>query len=287
MIAEKEIKKYQALEKLHWNLYIGFSRNEKNRENRSLLDELSIIEKRHYKELTKILGSGCEISKIYLNFLIRLGRILGIRFVIKYVEKKENNVKEKIIYLYKKNNIPIPELFLENDMEKEVINRLYDEKLLYVSAILLGMNDALVEFSGALAGYTLAIQNTRAIGVIGMITGIAAALSMSIAEYMAIKEDLKSHLNCNKAAVYTGIAYIIAVTLLVSPYFFEINRFFSLGLTVSVDIFLVFIFNYYIAITTEGKLWEKFSRMTIIVLSVAFISFAVGYLAQIFLGMKI
>ncbi|MGL4254093.1 MAG: VIT1/CCC1 transporter family protein [Fusobacteriaceae bacterium] len=287
MIAEKEVKKYQALEKLHWNLYIGFSQNEKRGENKAILEELSIIEKRHYRELTKILGSECEISRAYLKFLIKLGKVLGIRFVIKYVERKENRVKGKIISLYKGEKKAVPELFMENDTEKEAINKLYDEKLLYVSAILLGMNDAMVEFSGALAGYTLAIEDTKMIGVIGMITGIAAALSMSIAEYMAVKEDEKSHLKCNRAAVYTGIAYIIAVSLLVFPYFLEINRFFSLGLMVSVDVFLVFIFNYYVAITTEVNLWKKFSRMTLIVLSVAFISFIIGYLAQIFLGVKI
>ncbi|MGL5963556.1 MAG: VIT1/CCC1 transporter family protein [Fusobacteriaceae bacterium] len=287
MVAEREIKKYQILEKLHWHLYMGFSKDEKNRENRYYLDELSIIEKRHYRELTKILGSKCEVSKTYVKFLMRLGKILGIRFAVKYVERKENKIKKEIIRLYNESNLPVPDLFLENDMEKEIINKLYDEKLLYVSAIVLGMNDALVEFSGALAGYTLAIQNTELIGVIGVITGIAAALSMSIAEYMSIKEDENSHLNCKKAAIYTGVAYIVAVSMLVFPYFLNINRFFSLGLTVCVDIFLVFIFNYYIVITTEGKLWEKFSKMTLIVLSVAFISFIIGYLAQIFLGVKI
>lgn len=287
MIAEKEIREYQYLEKLHWNLYLGFTKIAKNFKNKPLLEELSIIEKRHYEELTHILGSECKTSRFRLRFFVRLGRILGIRFVIKYVEQQENRVKDKIISIFKENNERIPSIFLENDMEKELIDKLHDEKLLYVSAILLGMNDALVEFSGALAGYTLAVANSKMIAIIGMITGIAAALSMSIAEYLAIKEDKNSHLNCTRAAIYTGIAYIIAVSLLISPYFLDVNRFVSLALMVFVDIFLVFIFNYYISVTTDEKLWEKFSRMASIVLIVAFISFMIGYLVQLFFGIQI
>ena len=44
--------------------------------------------------------------------------------------------------------------------------------------MVLGMNDAMVEMTGTLAGLTLAMQNTRLIALSGLITGIAATLSM-------------------------------------------------------------------------------------------------------------
>ena len=50
-----------------------------------------------------------------------------------------------------------------------------EEKLKYIGAVVLGMNDALVELTGTLAGLTLALQNEKLVGVAGLITGVAFA----------------------------------------------------------------------------------------------------------------
>jgi VIT1/CCC1 family predicted Fe2+/Mn2+ transporter len=55
-----------------------------------------------------------------------------------------------------------------------------EERLEYVGAMILGLNDALVELSGSLAGFTLALQDSKLVAMVGMITGIAAALSMAV-----------------------------------------------------------------------------------------------------------
>ena len=48
-----------------------------------------------------------------------------------------------------------------------------------MGSVVLGLNDELVEFTGALAGFTLALSDHRLIALTGSITGIAAALSMA------------------------------------------------------------------------------------------------------------
>ena len=55
--------------------------------------------------------------------------------------------------------------------------------------MVLGLNDALVELTGALAGFTLAFRNTCLIAMAGFITGIAASLSMAASEYLSTKSE--------------------------------------------------------------------------------------------------
>lgn len=62
-------------------------------------------------------------------------------------------------------------------------------RLSYMSSVVLGLNDALVEFTGALAGFTLALNEPRLVALTGSITGVAAALSMAASEYLSTKSD--------------------------------------------------------------------------------------------------
>ncbi|MDI6704563.1 MAG: VIT1/CCC1 transporter family protein [bacterium] len=82
--------------------------------------------------------------------------------------------------------------------------------------MVLGLNDALVELTGALAGFTFALQNTRVVAMAGLITGVAASLSMTTSEYLSTKSEggAKSPF---KASVYTGSAYVLTVMFLIFP----------------------------------------------------------------------
>ena len=57
----------------------------------------------------------------------------------------------------------------------------------YLGSIVLGLNDALIEQTGAIAGMTFAFQNTRVVSIAAIITGLAAALSMAVSEYLSQK----------------------------------------------------------------------------------------------------
>ena len=65
----------------------------------------------------------------------------------------------------------------EEEHEESVIAMLDEERLQYVGSMVLGMNDALVELTGSLAGFTFAMQNTRLIALSGLIMGISATFS--------------------------------------------------------------------------------------------------------------
>jgi VIT1/CCC1 family predicted Fe2+/Mn2+ transporter len=155
-----------------------------------------------------------------------------------------------------------------------------------MGSVVLGLNDALVELTGALAGLTFALQNPSLIALTGSITGIAAAFSMAASEYLSTKsEGTEKH--AVKASVYTGIAYIFTVIILILPYLLFSNIYLSLGLTLSAAVLIIAGFNYYYAVVKDEKFIRRFSEMAILSMSVALLSFGVGFILRQFFGIDV
>src|SRR5690606_6159914 len=112
----------------------------------------------------------------------------------------------------------------EQEHEAELLSMIEEEKLNYVGSIVLGLNDALVELTGALAGLTFALQNGVLIASSGLITGIAASLSMAASEYLSQRAE--GNENALKSAVYTGVTYISTVLLFILPCWLIPNNYF-------------------------------------------------------------
>jgi VIT1/CCC1 family predicted Fe2+/Mn2+ transporter len=140
--------------------------------------------------------------------------------------------------------------------------------------MVLGLNDALVELSGTLAGLTFAFQDTKLISLSGLITGIAASLSMAASEYLSSKADGEE--NAFKSSIYTGVAYIITVIILVLPYLLLSNPFIALGIMIGAVIMIIFVFNLYISVAKNLNFKKRFFQMAAISLGVALLSFFIG-----------
>ena len=153
--------------------------------------------------------------KVFFYFWI--SRILGITFGIKLMERGEE--RAQINYEIIARKIPKASQIIadEHAHEQELIGLIEEERLNYVGSIVLGLNDALVELTGALAGFTFALQNTRLIALAGLITGIAASFSMAASEYLSTKSEGSGE-RALKSSIYTGAAYIVTVILLILPY---------------------------------------------------------------------
>jgi VIT1/CCC1 family predicted Fe2+/Mn2+ transporter len=156
----------------------------------------------------------------------------------------------------------------------------------YIGSIVLGLNDALVEITGVLAGLTFALQNTRIIALAGLITGIAASLSMAASEYLSNKSE-KTTKKPIKAGLYTGAAYIATVILLILPFFIFANVFVSLSITIVISILIILFFSYYVSITQEIKFKRHFFEMVLLSLGIAIISFIIGYFIRKFFSIDI
>lgn len=81
----------------------------------------------------------------------------------------------------------------EREHEEKLIEMLDEERLQYVGAMVLGLNDALVELTGTLAGLSFALQNNRLIALSGLITGISATFSMAASSYLSAKSENDPH----------------------------------------------------------------------------------------------
>ena len=141
-----------------------------------------------------------------------------------------------------------------------------------------------VEFTGALAGFTLALSDSRLIALTGSITGIAAALSMASSEYLSTKSEGGETKHPIKAAIYTGIAYIITVVALVAPFILIENVLIALGVMLAMALVIIALFNYYYSVARGESFRKRFTEMAVLSFSVAGISFLIGYALKTFTG---
>ena len=101
--------------------------------------------------------------------------------------------------------------------EKQLLELIDEERLHYIGSIVLGLNDALVELTGALAGFIFALRDPRLVALTGLVTGTTASLSMGASEYLSTKSEGEEK-TATKAASYTTAAYVITVVLLIFPF---------------------------------------------------------------------
>lgn len=257
----------------------------KDENNEKTLRLMAKDEMKHYRRLKSVTGKDLKprIFKIWINLWFI--RIFGITFGIKLLEKSES--KAVSIYGAEDKTLAFMDEIVEDEErhEKELIDMLDEERLKYVGSIVLGLNDALVELTGALTGYTIAFQNTDLIGITGLITGISASFSMAASEYLSTRHEGGD--NALKSSIYTGMAYIFTVIFLVVPFFIFTNPFVCLGVTLSVAVLIIFAFNFYISVAKDYVFSRRFLEMAGISLGIAGISFLIGILVKRFIGVEI
>lgn len=280
-----KLKGFQKNEITEYHIYTSLAKRVKDEKNSKILAQIGEDEKRHYNILQNYTKSEIKPNKLKIFWYYWIARILGLTFGIKLMERGEE--KAQLSYAGIADIIPeVGQIMKEEDVhENSLINMLQEERLEYLGSVVLGLNDALVELTGALAGLSLALQNTKLIALAGLITGIAASMSMAASEYLSKKTEGKE--NAAKSSLYTGIAYICTVAILVAPYLIFTNYIVCLSMTLTAAILIIFVFNYYLSIAKDLNFWRRFGEMAIISLGVSAISFGIGYLIRGFLGIEV
>jgi len=282
----KSLKKAQKNEITEYRIYSKLSSFIKNEHNSNILRQIAEDELRHHNQLKKYTGTDMKPNVLKVYFYTFISLIFGITFGIKLMEKGED-AAEKVYAELGKNIEEFKSISKEeNKHEKELIEIIEEEKLQFVGSMVLGLNDALVELTGTLAGLTFALKNTRLIALSGLITGIAATLSMAASEYLSTRTEQESS-HALKSSLYTGGAYVITVACLVLPYLLLSNYVLSLVITIIAAILIILVFNFYISVAKDLPFKQRFFEMSAISLGVAVISFIIGYLVRLFLGVDI
>ena len=283
----RQIKRILRNEYLGHILYKHLATLKKNDKNKEVLNRIGEEEMIHYIELSNLTNTQITVNrskiKFYKLLITIFSKLLGVTFILKFFERAERKSNKVDILI---NEYPeVVEYIAEEEKHENMLLSLIDEERLnYVGSIVLGLNDALVELTGALAGFTLSLQDSRTIAIIGLITGISAAFSMAASEYLSTREDENPEVNPIRASIYTGISYIITVFVLVTPYLLGFHYLTSLGITISLSIIIIAAFNYYISVAKDSSFRRRFIEMALISLGVATISFLIGFLVDTFIG---
>ena len=282
----KKILLFQETEITEYHIYKRLAKHIKSAENAKILDAIAEDELRHYNGWKKYTNEEVQPKWINVWFYYLVSILFGFTFGVKLMEQGE----EKAQVNYEAVSRVIPEAAVyqdeEDKHEHQLIEMLDEERLQYAGSVVLGLNDALVELTGALAGLTLALQDVKLIALSGLITGIAASLSMAASEYLSTRSE-KTSKNPVRAAVYTGIAYITTVTLLILPYLLFDNFYLDLAIALTTAVIIIAVFNYYISVAKGESFRERFIEMAGLSLSVAAFSFVIGYFIRQWLGIEI
>ena len=254
--------------------------------NRGVLEQIAAEEMDHYGIWKRYTRRDIAPDRIAIWFYYLMARVLGITFTLKLMENIEKRAQAPDPLL----RAAIPEmgemLSREAEHENRLIALIDEERLRYMGSVVLGLNDALVEFTGMLAGLTFALQNSQIIAVAGLITGVAASLSMGSSEYLSQKSD-GGPTDPKKAAIYTGFAYMVTVVLLILPFLVLGNPYIALVLTLLGAVAVIFVFTYYLAVAKDLPFRSRFLEMLAISFGIAAISFVIGLAIRLVLNVNV
>ncbi len=269
-----------------YHIYKKIGAVQKDPHNREVLNRIAMDELGHYGIWKQYTNQDVEPNTLRIWFYYLIARVLGITFAIKLMEGVEKRAQEYDKTLIHK--IPGIQTILTNEEthERELIALIDEERLKYVGSVVLGLNDALVEFTGTLAGLTFAIQNTQIIAVVGLIMGVAASLSMGASEYLSQRSD-GGPADPVKASVYTGVAYILTVALLILPFLVFSNPYYAIMVTLLGAVMVILLFTFYISVAKDLPFWRRFAEMLVISLGIAAISFVIGVLIRTVLNINV
>ena len=281
------IKQMQQNELTESVIYEEIAKFAKGDSNKDTLRRLSQEEKAHYEIWKSYTGIEMkpEAMKVF-KFKI-LARILGFTFAVKLMENGEDHAQEEYARLASEVEESVMIRSQEEEHEAALLQMLDEERLQYVGSMVLGLNDALVELTGSLAGFTFAMQNTSLIALSGLIIGISATFSMASSEFLAARSEGRT--DAFKSCTYTGIAYLLTVVALVTPYLLLGNEYYLVALACMLGIVILIIagFTYYTSVAMDQPFKSRFMEMAGISISVAVLSFVVGILAKHFLGVDL
>ena len=276
----------QELEISEYHIYKNIAKNVKIPEAKKTLDHLAEDSQKHYQFWQKISQKEVAPNKLRIWFYTTIAKTLGLTFGVKVMEHTEEAIGKYYEDLAKTNKELDWIISEEKEHEKAVAGLINEELLKYMSSIVLGSSDALVELTGTLAGLTFALQNNQLIGATGLITGLAASLSMASSEYLSTKSE-KSPRSPFKASLYTGITYVFTVIFLITPYFISKNYYLSLLLTLINAGLIIFLFSLYTAITQDVPFKKRLAGNLSLSFGVAFLSFIIGLIVRNFLHLEI
>lgn len=257
----------------------------------AVLRRLSATEHRHYEFWKKYVpNEEPKIGRFKVYWVLLLRRILGLTFASRYLDRHEASVVKE----YKALGGMIPEsdktsfsemVADEQEHEKEFAQEIQTSAIQYISFVVLGLADALVEISGIHAGSLGIYDKTEIAGLAGVVAGAAASLAMASAAYAQAKQGF--HGSARRSAVYTGVSYFISAIFLATPYFLTSSMVYALGSSLSLAVVIVAFITYYSTVISNKPFLRDFLEILAIMFGATIALYIFGYFVGMRLGVKV
>ena len=285
-VTEKQILKAQKNEITEHFIYEKLSKTSKESNNKNILKQIATEELKHHNICVNFTCQDVHPNrfKVWTYYLFSL--LFGITFSLKLMERAER--RDHVTYSGLSEVMPETVEITRDEIrhEKQLLDLIDDERLNYSADIVRGMNVAIVEITGTLAGLSFAFQNSTLVVGTVMIVGIIMSLSVMSTEYLAAKAD--SHIASPfKALLYAGVTNLLTIFILLLPYLLFRNIYVALTVTIAAAIVIVFIFSFYISVVKDSSVKKRFLEMSVISLGIAALAFGIGLLARLILHIEV
>lgn len=265
-----------------WRVYKALAKVEWNKARRDVLNRLSETERRHFEFWLKFLRSYRPSLKarVYPYLLTLLRLLFGATFAVKLLERGEEKAAERYKMALDLMETPEDKKALEQIIEDELdheeafVKQLDEAIVKYMSALVLGMADAIIEITGTHAGALGTTSSTIITGVVGLVVGVSAAISMASASYLQTKHETGK--SPTVAALVTGVGYVVAAALMSLPYFLVDNIYAAFGASLAVSVMLAMMFTYQGSVYTGASFSREFAQTVGLLLGVAVLAYFMG-----------
>ena len=256
------------------------------------LKKLSTTERGHFEFWSKYVpGEQPRLAKLKLYWTLFLRRFFGLTFATRYLDRHEENVVKE----YQGLSELIPEsdkgafeamVADEKDHEKAFAMEVESAAVRYISFVVLGLADALVEISGIHAGWLGLFDKTEIAGLAGVIAGGAASLAMASAAFTQAKQGFQG--SARLSAVYTGVSYFITAIILATPYFLTSNMALALGGSLTLAVIILAVTTWYSVVIQEKHFLRDFVEILAILFATTLLVFSLGAIVSAeFPGIKV
>jgi len=263
----------------------------KNHEFSKIFSDLAITEKKHWDFWKKYSASKePRTSKWGARLIVLISLLFGTTFAIKFLEKHEAGSIKK----YRAVAHLIPEedktffanmIIEEEKHEHDFRNDIQSSYIKYISFVILGLADAIVEISGIHAGSLGIYDSTRLTGFAGIIAGAAASIAMASAAYAQAKQGFSG--SASVSAAFTGVSYFVSAVVLATPYFLTENMITAVSASITFAVIILAVTNYYNSVISEKSFIRDFAEMVGITFGATIALYVLGQLIRSYFGITV
>lgn len=278
-----KISIYQKNEITEHILYGALAKRMKGK-NREILRKISGDELRHYNYFKKITGKEIAPNYVKIYFYRAISRIFGITFTMKMMSNGEEQAEQD--YGEVEERVPGIKKIIGDEVKHEasLMSQIEEGVITHMGSVVLAINNSIQEITGIAVGLTFALSASLLVGKTALVSGMAATLAMVASEYLSQKSEDPDSKEPLKAALYTGIAYVVVVASIVSPYFIFKNHLIALAVALSAVVIIVSAFTFFMSVVRGLRYKKALLEVAAITTAVVSLSLGLGILIKLIFG---